>query len=99
MIDRIVDAAGHVWATLAWDGTQLVSLAVPGARVDGTTIEDPLLGPAHVVTSGEQQTTLSAIDWAAPTTIPTVAAPARLAPGAGGAIVNTIAMLARAAGV
>jgi hypothetical protein len=42
---------------------------------------------------------MSAIDWARPTEIPAIAEPGRLPPGAGGAILNTIAVLARRAGV
>ncbi|HLL24558.1 MAG TPA: hypothetical protein VK427_20645 [Kofleriaceae bacterium] len=99
MIEQVVDRTCYVWATLAWDGRRLVSLQVPGAHVDGRIVEDPLLGPAHCITSGDQVTAMSAIDWSAPTTIPTVAAPARLAPSAGGAIMNVIAMCARDAGV
>lgn len=99
MIERIADRAGYVWATLAWDGRRLVSLEVPGARVDGRVIDDPLLGPAHAIASGDRATAMSAIDWTRPAAIPTVAAPGALAPGAGGAIMNTIAVLARDAGV
>lgn len=95
---KIVDKAGFVWASLLWDGPRL-SLDVPGAHVDCTVIEDPLLGPAHVITSGDTTTTMSAVDWKRPTTIPTVAAPSALAPGAGGAIMNAIATIARDAGV
>jgi hypothetical protein len=96
---KIVDRAGFVWAALDWDGPRLRSLEVPGARVDGALVDDPLLGPAHVITSGDSTTTMTAIDWSRPTRIPTVAAPARLAPGSGGAIMNVIATLARDAGV
>lgn len=95
---KVVDPAGFVWAHLRYEGPHLV-LDVPGAHVDCAVIEDPLLGPAHVVTCGDQTTTMSAIDWTRPTTVPTIAAPARLAPGTGGAIMNAIAMLARDAGV
>jgi hypothetical protein len=95
---KVVDRAGFVWAHLRYEGPHLV-LDVPGAHVDCNLVDDPLLGPAHVVTSGEQHTTMSAVDWTRPTTIPTVAAPALLAPGSGGAIMNAIAMLARDAGV
>ena len=94
MIDRVVDRAGHVWAKLSWSGDQLGSLEVPGARVDGAIVDDPLLGRAHVITSGESSTTMTAIDWARPSRIPTVADPAKLASGAGAMIMNVIAMLA-----
>jgi len=92
---RIVDRMGHVWAHLAWQGDQLARLTVPGATVAGEIIDDPLLGKAHVV----GDTTISAIDWQRPTEIPTLAAPAGLPPGAGGAILNTIAILAARAKV
>jgi hypothetical protein len=75
-------------------------LEVPGARVDATVIDDPLLGPAHVIRCADgRTTTMSAIDWSRPTTIPTVAAPGVLPPGTGGAIMNAIAERALAAGV
>ena len=95
MIDRIVDRAGFVWADLSWDGTRLTSLRVPGAVVDGAVIDDPLLGPAHRITSGDAVTAMTAIDWANPTRIPTVADPAALAAGAGAMILNVIALLAQ----
>ena len=74
-------------------------LEVPGAIVDDAIVDDPLLGPAHVITALDATTTMSAVDWTRPTTIPTVAAPGKLPPGAGGAIMNAISMLARDAGV
>jgi hypothetical protein len=95
---KIVDANGFVWASLRWDGPHL-SLDVPGAHVDCDVIEDPLLGPAHAITAVDATTTMSAIDWARPTTIPTVAAPAKLPTGAGSAIMNAISIIARDAGV
>jgi hypothetical protein len=73
---------------------------IAGVEIDTSTVDDPLLGPAHVLTCPDGRTTMmSAIDWSRPTTIPTVAAPGVLPPGAGGAIMNTIAERARAAGV
>jgi len=81
---------------LFWDGDRLVRLAVPGATIDGAVITDPLLGPAHAIVG---VTTMSALDWARPTEVPTVAAPGALPPGAGGAILNVIAELARRAQV
>ena len=44
-------------------------------------------------------TTISTIDWARPTEIPAIAAPGALPPGAGGAIMNVLAILAQRAGV
>jgi len=81
---------------LFWDADRLVRLVVPGCAVDGAIIDDPLLGPAHQIVG---LTAMSALDWAQPREIPTVAAPAALPPGAGGAILNVIAELARRAGV
>ena len=89
------DRTGTAWAELAWDGAQLARLVVPGAEVRGEVIRDPLLGDAHRIGA----TTMSALDWARPTEIPTLAAPARLAPGSGGAVMNAIAVLAARAGV
>lgn len=83
-------------AELAWDGDRLVRLAVPGAVIHGDVVDDPLFGTAHVI---EGATTISVIDWARPTEIPAIAAPAKLAPGAGGLIMNTLALLAARAGI
>jgi hypothetical protein len=93
----IVDRTGVVHAALVWrEGSeQLRSLAVDGAVVDGAVIEHPLLGAAHAVGA----TAMSALAWARPSEIPTIAEPGRLPPGAGGAILNVIAVLAERAGV
>ncbi len=98
---KVVDRTGVTWAELTWDGDRLLHLDVPGARVVGEPIDDSLLGRAHpiVTPTGEQLTAMSAIDWAHPTEIPAIAAPGRLPPGAGGAILNVLALLAVRAGV
>ncbi len=98
---RVVDRTGHEWATLRWDRNRLESLGVPGATLRGAIIQDPLLGDAHQieVTTDAGLTTVSAIDWARPTEIPAIAAPGKLPPGAGGAILNVLAILAERAGV
>lgn len=96
---RVVDRGGTTWAELAWDGDRLVRLAVPGAVVDGAVIDDPLLGPAHAIVAGDRTTAMSVIDWARPSEIPAIAAPGRLPPHAGGALLNVIAQLAAHAGV
>ena len=98
----ITDRTGHRWAALEWRDGGLARLVVPGATVDGAIICDPLLGDAHVIASEGRpaaMTAMTAIDWAAPAQIPTVAAPGRLPPSAGGAILNTIAVLAQRANV
>ncbi|HEX2685272.1 MAG TPA: hypothetical protein VHN14_01575 [Kofleriaceae bacterium] len=92
---RVVDRTGHVHAELAWAGNDLVRLAVAHAVVDGAVIMHPLLGAAHTVGS----TAMTALAWARPTEIPAMAEPGRLPPGAGGAILNTIAILAQRAGI
>lgn len=96
---RIVDRSGHEWAHVAWDGETFAGLTVPGARVHAEVTHDPIAGDAHVIDSAGACTAMSAIDWARPTRIPTVANPGALAPGAGGAILNAIAVLAARAGV
>jgi len=64
------------------------------ASAEGSTIEDaPEPGPARAVTA------MSTLDWLRPSEIPTVAAPGRLPPGAGGALLDAIAVLAARAGV
>lgn len=77
--------------------------------VGGAVVRDPLLGDAHAIRTGagagagagagEPVTAMSALDWRRPAEIPTVAAPGRLPPGAGGALLNAIAVLAARAGV
>jgi hypothetical protein len=74
----------------------------PPVIVDGAIVADPLLGDAHAIRTGTAEpalTTLSALDWLRPAEIPTVAAPGRLPPGAGGALLHAIAVLAARAGV
>ena len=94
---RVTDRSGSCHAELIWkiDTDRLVRLVVDGATVDGATFGHPLLGDAHRV----GDTAMTALDWARPTEIPAIAEPARLPPGAGGAILNAIALLARDAGV
>lgn len=94
---RVTDRSGACHAELTWDSTtdRLVRLVVAGATIEGAIFHHPLLGAAHSV----GDTAMTALDWARPTEIPAIAEPSRLPPGAGGAILNTIALLARAAHV
>lgn len=98
---RVVDRDGHTHATLTWKDGALARLIVAGANVDGAVISDALLGDTHAIfTDGnEPATTMSVLDWAAPTEIPAIAAPGQLRHGAGGALMNVIAQLAQAANV
>lgn len=110
-LTAIVDRTGHAWARLTWDGDRLAELRVPdlgpgeparggpAAIVDGAVVRDPLLGDAHVIRAGATTTAMSALDWRRPTEIPTLAAPGRLPPGAGAALIDLIAVLAARAGV
>jgi hypothetical protein len=92
-LTRIVDRTQAVQAELTW-GDGLERLAVTGATLHGRIV-DPLLREAHALGT----TAISAIDWAHPTQIPTVADPARLPPGSGGMILNVLAVLAARAGI
>jgi len=112
---RVIDRTGRIHAELVWQGPAgptgareigdavgapgalgtLVRLVVDGAVVDGAIVHHPLLGAAHA--AGE--TAMTALAWARPTEIPAIAEPGRLPLGAGGAILNTIAVLAQRAGV
>jgi hypothetical protein len=75
-------------------------IEVAGLAVDEDVVEHPLLGDAHLVLfRGEPITAVSAIDWAKPTRIPTVAEPRVLPRGAGSMLVNEIALRAQRAGV
>ena len=94
---RVTDRAGECHADLTWDTAtdRLVRLVVNGAIVDGAVVHHALLGDAHIV----GDTAMTALDWARPTEIPAIAEPARLPLGAGGAVLNVIALLARDAGI
>ncbi len=94
-LSRIVDRNGYVHAQLTWDRDRLVTLAVDGIAIDGAVVEHRVLGRVHPI----GKTVITALDWARPTEIPAIAEPARLPPGAGGAIMNTIAVLALRASV
>jgi hypothetical protein len=94
---RVTDRTGMHHAQLTWNAAadRLVRLAVDGAVVDGAICHHPVLGAAHTV----GDTAMTALDWARPAAIPAIAAPGCLPLGAGAAILNTIALLARDAGV
>jgi hypothetical protein len=94
---RVVDRTGAHHAELTWSAAadRLVRLVVAGARVDGSVVQHPLLGDAHVI----GDTAMTTLDWARPTEIPAIVEPTRLPLGAGGAVLNAIALLARDAGV
>lgn len=100
---RVTDRTGRVHADLVWHAAEgppdacrtLVRLVVEHAVVHGAVVNHPLLGAAHA--AGE--TAMTALAWARPTEIPAIAEPGRLPLGAGGAILNTIAVLAQRAGV
>jgi len=105
---RITDRTGVVWAELTWAGDELTELRVPGAGVGRATIDHPVLGRAHPISrhgigagppseaSRFVRTVMSAVDWAHPAQIPAIAAPARIPAGAGGAILNVLAITAGA---
>ncbi len=72
----------------------------PAHAIDhATTIDprDPDANPRGL--PPRPATTMSAIDWARPTQIPAIAAPARIPHGGAAPIMNTIALLAARAGV
>ena len=94
-MQRITDRTGYLWAELTWDGAELIELHVPGARIGRATIDHPILGLCAPITSdtGALLTVISAVDWSAPAEIPAIAAPGRLPPGAGGVILNVLAIL------
>jgi hypothetical protein len=103
---RVIDRTGALHAELTWSAADdspgslgslgsLLRLTVAHAVVHGAVISHPLLGAAHAV----GDTAMTAVAWARPAEIPAIAEPGRLPPGAGGAILNTIAVLALRAGV
>jgi hypothetical protein len=95
------DRHGTVVATLAWrDDGRLAEAEVrlaDGAwlRVEPGAGHDPRWGRSDVVQhAGVALTHFAAVDWAAVSTIPPLAEPARLPPGGGTAILNLVAALA-----
>jgi hypothetical protein len=75
-------------------------IEVAGLSVDEDVVEHPLLGDAQLILrDGEPITAMSAIDWARPTRIPTVAEPRVLPRGSGSMLTNEIALRAQRAGV
>ena len=101
-LTAIVDRTGCAWARLAWDGDRLARLEAASLIVDGAIVRDELLGDAHAIRAASEAgpaTAMSALDWLRPAEIPTIAAPGRLPPGAGGALLDAIAVLAARAGV
>ncbi len=73
-------------------------MEVAGLTIDRTVIAHPLLGDAQAIAKdGVVLTYVSALDWNHPTEIPTIAEPAALPPGTGGAIMNLIAERATSA--
>lgn len=87
---RVVDRGGRVHAELVWKQGELAQLDVPGLTLHGAVVDDELLGPAHVIECGDVRTAMSRLQ---PDRIPTIAAPGKLPPGAGGALMNAIALL------
>src|SRR4051812_16084472 len=75
-------------------------ISVDGLVVRREVVPHALLGDALIIEhEGRAITAMSPIDWERPTQIPTVAEPARLPPGTGGALMNFIAERALTAGV
>ncbi len=67
-------------------------IEVGGISVICERVSHPLLGDAHVIEhAGEPITAMTAIDWDHPTQIPAIAAPGKLPPSAGGALLNELA--------
>ena len=98
-LESVTDRTGHRWAELTWSEVgELLALRVPGATVHRASLEHPVLGAVAPITNehGDLLTVMSAIDWARPTQIPAIAEPGRLPAGAGGVILNVLALLAPA---
>jgi hypothetical protein len=99
------DAAGRL-AHLAVPGAIVLgaierdALLGPSHAVIGAAADAPGTAPAGARAAERPRlTAVSAIDWARPTEIPAIAAPGQLPAGAGGALLNAIAVLARRGGV
>ncbi len=97
------DRDGTCWFTLEWSDRRLRSatLRLP----DGSEIhirpearQHPVLGLCDsVIVNGRQRTFFTTVDWAEPGFIPAMDAPGTLPPGAGSAIMNLLAHLAKKA--
>jgi hypothetical protein len=75
-------------------------LVIGDIVVSRDVVSHPLVGTAHVIEhDGRVLTAMSALDWERPSRIPTIADPGKLPPGAGSALLNTIAQLAERGGV
>jgi hypothetical protein len=67
-------------------------IEVGGISVICERVSHPLLGDAHVIEhAGRPITAMTAIDWDHPTRIPAIAAPGKLPPGAGSALLDELA--------
>jgi hypothetical protein len=67
-------------------------IEVGGISVICERVSHPLLGDAHVIEhAGAPITAMTAIDWDRPAQIPAIAAPGKLPPNAGGALLNELA--------
>ncbi len=99
-LESVIDRTGFRWAELTWEHGDLVSLRVPGAIVERPSADHPVLGRVCPITNerGEPLTVMSAIDWERPE-IPAIAEPVRLPSGAGGVILNVLALLLAPSGV
>lgn len=99
------DPNGNIALEARWNGRELdrMRLALPGRgtiTVSPKAGSDPLLGVVDQLSlvTGQPLAGIRAVSWAAPDHIPPVNVPGALPTGAGTAILNVIAQLARAAG-
>lgn len=80
-----------------------VRLSLPGVlaapvRIGPARADHPVLGPAQPILVGDRELArVAAVDWRHPSRIPAIDAPGRLPPGLGTALLNVLALGARAA--
>lgn len=105
-VHATLDWRGKHLATLAVPGAIVRGEVIedpllgPAHAIDHASTIDPRdpMSPHHG-SPPQRATTLSAIDWARPKQIPSIAAPARIPAGAAAPIMNAIALLAARAGI
>ncbi|MBL4686121.1 MAG: hypothetical protein JKY37_16125, partial [Nannocystaceae bacterium] len=102
---RVVEVrtvGGEVAASLSWDDANLreATVALPcrdTISIVANTGEHPIFGPVDALcdAAGETLARFGRVNWARPQYVPPLDLPGRLPPGAGAAVLNLVAIVAR----